>query len=144
MTLQPKSTLSSQASRPRFIPVWLVILATLLAVSVLAERVKASAAASNNLSLIGQRPAPMQVVSAQPVILLLRFDRPVNHYSSLLCLISPSGEKRQIAARLTSEPDTLYAIVGRLRPGDYKLRWDAKSMNGVTLSGILPFSVGTT
>jgi methionine-rich copper-binding protein CopC len=78
------------------------------------------------------------------VTIPLTFDRPVDHRGSTLWLVSSNGQERRIAARLEAEPSTLYAIVGRLRPGRYELHWTVRSLNGATLSGILPFGVWNT
>lgn len=70
----------------------------------------------------------------------IEFDEPVDHAGSRFTLITPEGE-RTIHPRLRSEPDTLFGVVGELPPGEYELRWSARSMDGEVMTGTVPFSV---
>jgi methionine-rich copper-binding protein CopC len=75
--------------------------------------------------------------------LALRFDRPVDHASSRLVLIS-GNDRRAIKARLRSEPNVLYGSVGKLAPGHYELDWTARSLDGQRLSGRIPVEIQRT
>ena len=55
-------------------------------------------------------------------------------------LVTPKGE-RTTRPSLDSEPNALYARVGRLSPGTYELRWRARAADGHMLSGTIPFQV---
>ena len=101
-------------------------------------------AKATDLVLVRERPTPMQMMPVGAVIIVLTFDRPVDHRGATLWLVSSDGQVRRITARLEAEPSTLYAALGRLRPGRYELHWTVKSLNGSSLNGILPFGVWNT
>jgi methionine-rich copper-binding protein CopC len=94
----------------------------------------------DGMSVVEQMPTTNQIIAGSAVSFLLRFDRPIDHEHSEFVLITPKGVRR-ILPRLESEPNVLYASVGRLPPGTYELRWRARAGDGSMLSGTIPFRV---
>ena len=72
----------------------------------------------------------------------LTFDQIVSHSGSQLTLVTPTGGTRRIPIRLVAQPNTLYASIGGLEPGGYRLQWEALTADGTRLRGSLPFNVG--
>ncbi len=93
------------------------------------------------MTLVEQYPHAHQLMSGLGVAFSLGFDRPLDHAASYFTLVTPDGHERTIRLRLNAQPNTLYASVGRLDPGRYDLRWQARSADGHTLSGTVPFTV---
>jgi methionine-rich copper-binding protein CopC len=140
-SISRKPTLRCQGIGRQGIWVALRLAAMILAVAIFGQHAQAGSSASPGFALLSQHPVPMQVVPAQPVVLSLVFNQPVDHHRSILQLVFPGGKERRIAARLGAGPATLYAMLGRLPPGNYELRWHARCLNGEMLAGILPFTV---
>jgi methionine-rich copper-binding protein CopC len=92
------------------------------------------------LQLIDQNPKVDELVDGNAVAFALRFDGPVDHENASMTLITPEGE-RPLGVRLETAPDVLYGAIGRLAPGHYQLRWQARAVDGATLSGVFPFRV---
>jgi methionine-rich copper-binding protein CopC len=119
-----------------------MLLACMFATCVLVQSVGASASPPREMTLIEQYPKARQVMSGTGVAFTLTFDGPVDHARSGFLLVTPHGMVRVFLLRLNTQPNTLYASVGRLEPGDYVLNWHAHAMNGLLLNGSIPFSVG--
>jgi methionine-rich copper-binding protein CopC len=94
----------------------------------------------DGMGMIEQTPRPSQIIDGSAVSFLLRFDRPIDHEHSRFVLVTPKGE-RVTRPSLDSEPNALYARVGRLPQGAYELRWRARAADGHMLSGTIPFQV---
>ena len=112
--------------------------ATLIAPTVLIATATADAGGVHQAS-IGQ-PRVVEVNTGNGYAVVLRFDRPVDHARSQLVLASKTGRWR-ITPRLSSEPDVLYAAVGRIPAGSYELEWTVPCPDGHVLSGKLPVEV---
>jgi methionine-rich copper-binding protein CopC len=125
----------------RRMPGWLIILAALLTASVIAERVPAATVAPS-ADQLERLPRTSRLMSGRGVAFALTFDQIVSHSTSELTLVTPTGSVRRIPIRLVAQPNTLYASIGGLEPGDYRLQWDAQAGDGTRLRGNLPFSVG--
>lgn len=80
-------------------------------------------------------------MSGLGVAFALTFDHPVDHHGSQLILVLPGGGTRTLFPRLRTQPNTLYASVGKLDPGDYELRYNAKPVGGEMLTGTIPFTI---
>ena len=122
-------------------PVWLIILTALMIASVVAERVQA-ATVSPNADGTEHHPRTSRLMSGRAVSFALTFDHIVSHSGSQLTLVTPTGDTRRIPIRLVAQPNTLYASIGGLEPGDYRLQWEAQAADGTRLHGSLPFNVG--
>ena len=87
-------------------------------------------------------PAAHAVMSGTNTQFFVRFDGPVDHAASSLSVVQGGRVLEVLHPRLESEPNVLYSGVPRLQPGDYTLRWVARSMQGHDDSqGEIAFSV---
>jgi methionine-rich copper-binding protein CopC len=125
----------------RRVPRWLIILATLMTAPVIAERVQA-ATGSSDAAGTENHPKISRLMTGRAVAFALTFDQVVSHSGSQLTLVTPTGSTRRIPIRLVAQPNTLYASIGGLEPGDYRLQWEAQTAGGTRLLGSLPFNVG--
>ena len=123
------------------VPSWLIILTTLMTASVIAERVQ-GATGSFNAGGTEYHPRISRLMTGRAVAFALTFDQIVSHSASQLTLVTPTGSTRRIPIRLVAQPNTLYASIGGLEPGDYRLQWEAQTADGTRLLGSLPFNVG--
>ena len=123
------------------VPSWLIILTTLMTASVIAERVQ-GATGSSNAGGTEYHPRISRLMTGRAVAFALTFDQIVSHSASQLTLVTPTGSTRRIPIRLVAQPNTLYAPIGGLEPGDYRLQWEAQTEDGARLLGSLPFNVG--
>jgi methionine-rich copper-binding protein CopC len=92
------------------------------------------------MTVVESFPMVNQIMDGSATSFAIRFDGPVDHASSRLMLVTPHGVV-PLRARLDSEPNTLYSAVGKLPPGGYELRWEAKAWDGVVSKGTIPFTV---
>lgn len=95
---------------------------------------------ARSMSVVESYPRVDQIMEGKATAFSIRFDGPVDHAASRLRLVTPHGLRR-LRARLDSEPNTLFATVGALPPGNYELRWEARSMDGEVSQGTIPFKV---
>jgi methionine-rich copper-binding protein CopC len=96
---------------------------------------------ARSMSVVESYPMVNQIMEGKADAFSIRFDGPINHASSRLTLVTPQGS-RPLHARLDSEPNTLFTAVGKLPPGSYELRWEARAMDGQVSKGTIPFKVG--
>jgi hypothetical protein len=61
--------------------------------------------------------------------------------NSLILIVGLSHLDCRAAARLGSQPSTLFAAVGKLTPGAYSLAWRAKARDGEISTGNIPFQI---
>ena len=110
--------------------------------SLLAGAVLAAPASARVLTLVESHPAVEEVVDGAAVSFALRFDRPVDHASGEMVLVTPQG-RRDIHPLLDSAPEVLFGMAGDLAPGRYELRWRARPAEGGDdrTSGTIRFSV---
>ena len=92
------------------------------------------------MELIDSSPRVNEVVESKAISFAVRFDQPVNHRISHLTLVTPQGS-RALPLRLRTEPDTLYANIEPLTPGNYELQWEAHAADGSVARGSIPFTV---
>jgi methionine-rich copper-binding protein CopC len=92
------------------------------------------------MSVLESFPMVDQIMDGTATSFSIRFDGPVNHATSRLTLVTPHGA-RTLHARLDSEPNTLFTVVGILPSGSYELRWEARAMDGEVSKGTIPFKV---
>jgi methionine-rich copper-binding protein CopC len=121
------------------VPVSLIVFTALLIASVIAERARAVPPDTDRTE---HRPTASRLMSGRAVAFALTFDQSVSHSGSQLTLVTPTGGTRRIPIRLVAQPNTLYASIAGLEPGDYRLQWAAQAADGTLLRGSLPFSVG--
>ena len=104
------------------------------------------------LGLQGALARPMRVIESYPVAdavvdglnaqYFVRFDGPVDHRAARLQIVRDGQVVETLRALLDSAPEVLFASAPRLAPGDYELRWSARSMpDGETTDGTLRFTV---
>jgi methionine-rich copper-binding protein CopC len=100
------------------------------------------------LSLSGATAKPMDVVESkvlvdgQSVQYVVRFDSPVDHQLSRLFVTRGDRVVQTLRPRLRASPNVLAAFGPRLQPGDYELRWSARSVrDGGVTEGSIPFTV---
>ena len=105
------------------------------------RQAQGATSAGTAMTLAGQSPRTHQVMSGSGVAFALRFDRLVDHGGSCFVLVTPAGAERTVRPRLNAQPNTLYASVGRLAPGDYLLRWHVRGLDGGALQGEVPSAV---
>ena len=122
------------------VPGWLIILATLMIASIIVGRVQA-ATGSSDADGTEHHPRISRLMTGRAVTFALTFDQIVSHSGSHLTLVTPTGGTRRISIRLVAQPNTLYASIGGLEPGDYRLQWEAQAADGTRLLGSLPFNV---
>ena len=133
----------SRRSQPllRRVPAWLSILMALMAASVIAVNVQATTG-SSDADGTEHHPKTVRLMTGRAVAFALTFDQIVSHSGSQLTLVTPTGGTRRIPIRLVAQPNTLYASIGGLEPGGYRLQWEALTADGTRLRGSLPFNVG--
>jgi copper resistance protein C len=95
---------------------------------------------ARTMEMVEQSPKVSEIVDGSAIAFALRFDGPLDHQRSRLTLVGPRGE-RELRPRLDAQPNTLYSAIGRLEPGDYRLRWTCVTRNGEMMSGDYPFTV---
>jgi methionine-rich copper-binding protein CopC len=102
----------------------------------------AGPARAEPMQVLEVRPAARSVMDGNRQEVFVRFDRPVDHYTSRLELLQDGRVLRTLVPRLGTAPEVLFAIAGELQPGAYTLRWVARSpRDGTEAEGTLDFSV---
>jgi methionine-rich copper-binding protein CopC len=92
--------------------------------------------------MLESSPAAGTVMNGESTGFFVRFDTPVDHRTSRLFIAQNGHVLLTLQPRLDSAPDTLFARVGRLTPGDYELSWIARLGTGEDIGGVVPFKVG--
>jgi methionine-rich copper-binding protein CopC len=73
---------------------------------------------------------------------IVRFDSPVDHQLSRLLITQGDRVVQMLRPRLRTPPNVLAATGPRMKPGDYELRWSARSVSdGDVTEGSIPFTV---
>ncbi len=94
------------------------------------------------MRVLESSPSARGVMSGNREEFFVRFSEPVNHNTSRLIILRDGQELRQLRPRLNSSPETLYAVAGNLAPGEYVLRWIARSSrDGSTTEGMIDFTI---
>ncbi|HKW65283.1 MAG TPA: copper resistance CopC family protein [Candidatus Acidoferrum sp.] len=91
--------------------------------------------------LLESTPALKSSVSGPDVPLKLRFNVRIDAARSRLILLGPDGTQQTLEINGQIGPDTLSAEAKGLRPGTYRLRWQALASDGHITRGEIPFTV---
>jgi methionine-rich copper-binding protein CopC len=89
------------------------------------------------------RPAAEAVIRGRHAEYIIYFDGPVDHAASRLSITQSGRLVQALTPRLDSAVDVLFGDGETPPPGHYFLHWDARSADGDTASGDIPFSVGS-
>jgi methionine-rich copper-binding protein CopC len=100
----------------------LASLALLLAFCAAAGRAEAA------LKMMETYPRGHAVMTDANQQFFVRFDGPVDHQAARLTILRDGTVVRELRARLQSQPNILFAVVGPLAPGAYVLRWHAQAV----------------
>ncbi|MBK1661590.1 copper resistance protein CopC [Paracraurococcus ruber] len=99
-------------------------------------------AAAEPPRMVQSSPVARSAMDGSRQEIWVRFDHPVDHNTSRLLVLQGGSLVRALHPRLDASPDTLYALAGSLAPGEYLLRWEARSRRtGEMAEGSLPFTV---
>jgi methionine-rich copper-binding protein CopC len=94
------------------------------------------------LHVLESSPAAETMINGRHAEYVIRFDKPVDHYASRMEIVQSGRVVQTLTPRYDSAPDVLFASGETPAPGDYTLRWQARSPeDGVTSEGDIPFSV---
>jgi methionine-rich copper-binding protein CopC len=87
-------------------------------------------------------PANHGVVSGSGEDFFVRCDQPVDHMQSMLVIKRGDDVVETLHPRLKTEPNVLFARSAGLAPGDYKLVWMVKTLDGKPVdAGDIAFKV---
>jgi len=117
-----------------------VVIAAAMSIAPVVLVATTSADAGNLQQASNDPPRVVQVDTGHGYAVALWFTRPIDHARSRLVLVSKAG-RRPINARLSSEPNVLYAVVGQVPPGSYELEWTVPCLDGALLSGKLALEI---
>jgi methionine-rich copper-binding protein CopC len=100
-------------------------------------------ALAEGLQVVKSNPAAGAVVDAvNSNQFEIRFDGPLDPRHSSLTIIRDGQVIEKLHPSLDASPGVLFARGPRLAPGDYKLHWSVKSLNGTEVAeGDIAFSV---
>jgi methionine-rich copper-binding protein CopC len=97
-----------------------------------------SSAAANAVDVVESKV----LVDSPTTQYIVRFDNPVDHQLSRLFITQGDQVVQTLRPRLRASPNVLAASGSRLQPGDYELRWSARSVSdGDVTEGSIPFTV---
>jgi methionine-rich copper-binding protein CopC len=113
---------------------------TLAAAVILSASLWSGDCSAGAMALMESYPVVNEIMDGSATSFALRFDGPVDHARARLMLVTPAGA-RPLHARLGGEPNTLFAAVGKLAPGAYRLTWKVRAPDGALSSGEIPFAV---
>ena len=91
--------------------------------------------------LMESNPALHSSVKGPDVAIWLRFNVRVDGTRSRLRLVVPDGSQLTLPLPKQSSPDILQSQAGGLKPGTYKLQWQALASDGHMSRGEVPFTV---
>ena len=91
--------------------------------------------------LMESTPKLHATVTGPDVPITLRFNVRVDGSRSRLHLLAFDGSLRTLPLAKQSTPDILQSEATGLKPGDYKLQWNALASDGHMSSGEVPFTV---
>jgi methionine-rich copper-binding protein CopC len=92
--------------------------------------------------MTGSTPAAETIIHGDHAEYVVRFDGPVNHFTSRLEINQDGHVLRSLKPLADSAVDVLFAAGPVPAVGHYTLHWTAVSADGETSSGEVPFSVG--
>ena len=91
--------------------------------------------------LMQSKPASNSAVKGPDVPIWLRFNVRVDGKRSRLTLVSPDGSTLPVPSVKQTAPDVLESQITGLKPGDYKLQWNALASDGHMSRGEIDFTV---
>ena len=71
----------------------------------------------------------------------LRFNSRIDHLRSRLTLVAADGSATSLKIAQDGPADLVTAKLSKLRPGQYRLRWQVLAVDGHLTRGDIPFSV---
>jgi len=86
-------------------------------------------------------PAADAIIHSHHAEYVIRFDGPVDHLASRMEITQAGRLVESLKPREDSAVDVLFASGRAPPPGHYLLHWEAKSADGDTSSGDIPFDV---
>lgn len=84
------------------------------------------------------------VLKSAPAEIRLQFDDELDDWKSSISLLDAQGHAAPVGrTRLMGKPPTALAapVAGRLKPGSYKVKWQASSADGHSSHGEFGFSI---
>jgi methionine-rich copper-binding protein CopC len=95
-----------------------------------------------SLQMRNSRPEADAVIRGRHAEYVIRFDGPIDHYSSRMEIVQSGKVVRTLIPRQDSAPDVLFASGEAPPPGHYTLHWQVRSpQDGLVTEGEIPFSV---
>ena len=91
--------------------------------------------------LMESKPALHSSIKGPDVAIWLRFNVRIDGSRSRLRLVAPDGSQQTLTLAKQSSPDILQSQAGSLKPGAYKLQWQALASDGHMSRGEVPFTV---
>ena len=99
-------------------------------------------AAARPVQMMESKPKAETIIRGDHAEYVVRFDGPVNHYTSRLEITQDGRVVRALRPLTDGAVDVLFAAGSVPPPGRYGLHWTAVSADGDTTSGEIPFTVG--
>jgi copper resistance protein C len=91
--------------------------------------------------LMDSTPKPNAVVKGPNLDIHLRYNVRVDGSRSRVYLVMADGTKTKLVLAAQSAPEILQSRATGLKPGRYKLEWDALASDGHMSRGEIPFTV---
>jgi copper resistance protein C len=91
--------------------------------------------------LMESKPALHSSVKGPDFAIWLRFNVRIDGSRSRLRLVAPDGSQQTLPLAKQSSPDVLQSQASSLKPGTYKLQWQALASDGHMSRGEVPFTV---
>ncbi len=87
-------------------------------------------------------PADHAVIDGTLNTYYVRFDRPVDHIRSVLMIERGGQVIETLQPRFKAAPEVLFASAPTLAPGDYRLRWSVRTLEGAdVVEGAISFTI---
>lgn len=103
-----------------------------------------AAAWAQDVKVMDSAPKAQAVIGEPSSSFFVRFDRPIDHIHSSLSIWRGSQLVEDLQPRFQTEPNVLFARAPTLPPGDYRLRWTVRTLEGVQVTqGDIPFTIKT-
>ena len=87
------------------------------------------------------QPTAQAIIHGRHAEYVIYFDGPVDHAASRLQITRSGKLVQTLVPRLDSAVDVLFADGETPPPGRYMLHWEARSADGDTSAGDIPFGV---
>ncbi len=103
-----------------------------------------AAAWAQDVKVMDSAPKAQAVIGEPSSSFFVRFDRPIDHIHSSLSIWRGSQLVEDLQPRFQTEPNVLFSRAPTLPPGDYRLRWTVRTLEGVQVTqGDIPFTIKT-